>query len=190
MPRVHFSPISLEVRGASYQIRPVELEELPALEWDGEFAHFRLLFRQAYLDMQSGSRLLLVMEDSTSHEIIGQVFLQFNSSDVRFADGRGRGYLYALRMKPLYRRQGLGTRLIRSAEDALRHMGMSVVSIGVAKDNEPARVLYERLGYRILADLPGEWTYVDHLGHLQTVVEPAWLMEKRLVGELPALPSS
>jgi ribosomal protein S18 acetylase RimI-like enzyme len=181
MTRVHFSPLTLDVRGVTFRIRAMEAIDLPALEWDGEFIHFRRLFQQAYLDMQAGSRLLLVMDDLAQQQIVGQIFLQFSSSDARFADGRGRGYIYALRMKPLYRRQGLGTRLIRAAEDALRSMGMRVVSIGVAKDNERARCLYERLGYRILADLPGEWSYLDHLGQTQKVVEPAWLMEKRLI---------
>jgi ribosomal protein S18 acetylase RimI-like enzyme len=180
MTRVHFATIPIDVRGASYRIRSVEESDLPALEWDGEYTHFRLLFRQAYTDMLAGGRLLLALEDLVREEIVGQIFIQFSSSDARFADGHGRGYLYALRIKPHYRRQGLGTRLIRAAEDALCLMGMRVVSIGVAKDNLPARSLYERLGYRVLADLPGEWTYVDHLGKLQKVVEPAWLMEKRL----------
>jgi ribosomal protein S18 acetylase RimI-like enzyme len=180
MPRAAFSPIALDAHGVTFQIRALEITDLPALEWGGEYAHFRLLFRQAYLDMQAGSRLLLVMVDLAKDDIVGQIFLQFSSSDARFADGRGRGYLYALRMKPHYRRQGLGTKLIRTAEDALRSMGMRVVSIGVAKDNEGARALYERLGYSVLADLPGEWSYIDHLGHTQKVLEPAWLMEKRL----------
>jgi len=129
--------------------------------------------------MRTGSRLLLVMERLSMGDLVGQVFLQFSSSDSRFADGTGRGYLYALRVKSLFRRQGLGTRLISAAEHVLISMGMNSVSIGVAKENPRARVLYERLGYRILADLPGEWSYIDHMGEVRHVVEPAWLMQKQ-----------
>jgi ribosomal protein S18 acetylase RimI-like enzyme len=177
---VRYSPIHIEAHGETFIIRAVEETDLPALEWEGEYTHFRIVFRQAYEDMLAGSRLLLVMERRTLGDLVGQVFLQFSSSDPRFADGRGRGYLYALRVKSQFRRRGLGTRLIRAAEDALIATGMQSVSIGVAKENPRARALYERLGYRILAELPGEWSYIDNVGQIRQVVEPAWLMQKKL----------
>jgi ribosomal protein S18 acetylase RimI-like enzyme len=161
-------------------VRRLEERDLPALEWDGAFLHFRNLFRQAYEDMRLDTRLLLVMEHRPSGEIVGQIFLQWNSSDPRFADGRRRGYLYSLRIKPAFQRRGLGTRLIRAAEDVLRQRGMDTASIGVEKDNRDARTLYERNGYRIIAEDPGCWSYTDHLGKKQDVTEPAWLMEKKL----------
>jgi ribosomal protein S18 acetylase RimI-like enzyme len=164
----------------AFAVRPLEERDLPALEWDGEFLRFRRLFRQAFEDMQIGSRYLLVMERMATGEIVGQVFIQWNSSDVRFADGRQRGYLYALRVKPAFRGRGLGTRLIRAAEDVLLGRGMESASIGVEKANPRARALYERRGFRVVADDPGRWSFIDHEGALQEVVEPAWLMEKKL----------
>ncbi|MBN1440780.1 MAG: GNAT family N-acetyltransferase [Anaerolineales bacterium] len=165
--------------GEEFIIRLLVERDLPALEWDGVFTHFRRLFRQAYDDMRNGSRLLLVMECRTTRELVGQVFIQWNSSDSRYADGRHRGYLYALRIKPDFRGRGLGSRLIRSAEDELRRRGMDAASIGVEKENLRARTLYERHGYRVIAEDPGHWFYNDHEGVLREVVEPAWLMEKR-----------
>jgi ribosomal protein S18 acetylase RimI-like enzyme len=161
-------------------VRLLEERDLSALEWDGTFLHFRRLFRQAYEDMRLGIRLMLVMEHKPGGEIVGQIFLQWNSSDPRFADGRQRGYLYSLRVKPAFQRRGLGTRLIRAAEDALRQRGMDTASIGVEKNNPDARSLYERNGYHVIAEDPGCWSYTDHLGKQQEVSEPAWLMEKKL----------
>lgn len=161
-------------------IRSLEERDLPALEWDGLYATFRRLFRQAFEDMLTGSRLLLVLERKADPEIIGQVFLQWNSSDPRLADGRHRGYLYALRVKAPYQGRGLGTRLIRVAEESLGRRGMRIVSIGVGKNNLRARTLYERLGYRTVGEDPGCWSYIDHRGIEQQVSEPAWLMEKDL----------
>jgi ribosomal protein S18 acetylase RimI-like enzyme len=166
--------------GDAFTIRPVEERDLPALEWDGAFLHFRRLFRQAYEDMRLGTRFLLMMEHKADGEMVGQVFIQWNSSDPRFADGRRRGYLYALRIKPAYRERGLGTRMMHAAEDALRRRGMDTASIGVEKDNPRARALYERRGYRVIADDPGRWSYIDHKGEKREVSEPAWLMEKKL----------
>jgi len=163
-----------------FLVRRLEERDLPALEWNGEFLHFRNLFRQAYEDMRLGTRWLLVMEHRPSGDIVGQIFIQWNSNDPRFADGRRRGYLYSLRVKLAFQRRGLGTRLIDAAEEELRQRGMDTASIGVEKDNRDARSLYERQGYRIIAEDPGLWSYTDHLGRRQEVSEPAWLMEKKL----------
>jgi ribosomal protein S18 acetylase RimI-like enzyme len=163
-----------------FSIRPIEERDLPALEWDGTYIHFRRLFRQAYEDMRIGTRQLLMMECKTTGEMIGQVFIQWTSSDPRYADGAKRGYLYALRVKPAFQNRGLGTRILEAAEKELRRRGMNTASIGVEKNNPRARALYERRGYRIIADDPGRWSYVDHEGNIQEVLEPAWLMEKRI----------
>jgi ribosomal protein S18 acetylase RimI-like enzyme len=163
-----------------FAIRPIEERDLPALEWDGVYLHFRRLFRQAYEDMKIGTRRLLMMEQQVTGEMIGQVFIQWSSSDPRYADGARRGYLYALRIKPAFRNRGLGTRMLNAAEYELRRRGMDTASIGVEKDNPQARALYERQGYRIIADDPGRWSFIDHEGKIQEVLEPAWLMEKRL----------
>jgi len=157
-------------------IRPLREEELPALEWDGEYAHFRHLFRQSFEEMQLGQRVMLVATAAGSGALAGQVFIQFISSDPKYADGASRGYLYALRVKPEYQNRGLGRQLIQAAEEQLRGRAMQVSTIGVAKDNLHAQRLYERMGYQIVGEDPGRWTYVDHHGRLREVNEPSWLM--------------
>jgi ribosomal protein S18 acetylase RimI-like enzyme len=166
--------------GDGFIIRPIEESDLAALEWDGTYLHFRRLFRQAYDDMRIGTRFLLMMERRATGEMVGQVFIQWASSDPRYADGCRRGYLYALRIKPAYQGCGLGTRMILAAEAEMLRHGMEMASIGVEKNNPRARALYERQGYRIIADDPGRWSYFDHEGIIQEVLEPAWLMEKRI----------
>jgi ribosomal protein S18 acetylase RimI-like enzyme len=179
--RVVNIPSGGAIRGEDeFVVRPMEERDLLALEWDGEFLHFRRLFRQAFEDMRLGTRYLLVMESNPTGEMVGQVFIQWNSSDPRFADGSRRGYLYALRIKPAFRERGLGTRMIRAAEEVLRRRGMDTASIGVEKNNPRARALYERQGYRIIAEDPGRWSFIDHCGIVQEVFEPAWLMEKKI----------
>lgn len=161
-------------------VRPLREEDLPDLEWDGEYVHFRDLYRRAYEDMLLGSRLMMVAEVPVTGEIIGQVFLQYSSGDPRFADGRTRGYIYALRVKRPYQNQGIGRRLIGAAEENLREKGLRVATIGVAKTNTGAQRLYQRLGYRIREEDAGRWTYQDEKGHLREVNEPSWLMEHSL----------
>jgi ribosomal protein S18 acetylase RimI-like enzyme len=161
-------------------IRVLREEDLPALEWNGEYTHFRNLYRRTFEEMLQGVRLMMVATQAASGEIIGQVFLQYASGDPRFADGRTRGYIYALRVKAAYQNHGIGRRLIREAEAHLRQKGMRVATIGVAKSNAAAQRLYERLGYRVLGEDAGRWTYLDERGNLREVNEPSWLMEHRL----------
>jgi ribosomal protein S18 acetylase RimI-like enzyme len=161
-------------------IRVLREEDLPALEWEGEYKHFRNLYRRTYEEMLEGVRLMMVAVCSATDEVVGQVFLQYSSGDPRFADGRTRGYIYALRVKGPYQNQGIGAHLIREAEAKLRQKGMRVATIGVAKSNAAAQRLYERLGYHVLGEDAGRWTYLDERGNLREVNEPSWLMERPL----------
>jgi RimJ/RimL family protein N-acetyltransferase len=45
------------------------------------------------------------------------------------------------------RGRGIGTALIRAAEDSARQLGHGRLSLGVGVDNPQARRLYERLGF-------------------------------------------
>ena len=56
--------------------------------------------------------------------------------------------MFWLRVDEPFRRQGIGTALIREAESVLRRRGHRRVLIGVDQANLPARRLYLSLGYR------------------------------------------
>jgi len=162
----------------SMVIRPVRAEDLPALEWDGVYTRYRQVFRETFEDAQRGHRVMLVAV--AAGEVVGQVFVQLNSSEQQFADGATRGYLYALRVRPVWQGQGVGARLIAAAEAALREHGFTTAVIAAAKENAGALRLYERLGYRVFAEDPGRWSFVDANGKEQSVAEACWVMEKHL----------
>lgn len=162
-------------------IRPVEEADLPGLEWDGVYANYRKVFRQSFVDAERGQRVLLVAVAGTA--MVGQVFIQLTSSETRFADGAVRAYLYALRVRPNWQGQGLGTRLIRAAEEALLALGFGVAVIAAGKDNPRAYRLYQRLGYETFAEDPGVWYFTDVNGVRQSMEEPCWVMEKQLRGQ-------
>lgn len=160
-------------------IRPLVKKDLQALEWNGEFTHFRRLYADSYERMLNGENLMWVAE-LPGTGIIGQVFIQFICGQPELADGRNRAYFYSFRVQPAFRNLGLGSLMIKTIEEDLRQRGFSFLTLNVAKDNPRARELYERHGFKVIGQEPGIWSYLDHEGHLRYVNEPAWRMEKEL----------
>jgi ribosomal protein S18 acetylase RimI-like enzyme len=160
--------------------RLLRKSDLPALEWNGEYTHFRRLFEASHHSATQGRSVLWVVE-KPKVGIIGQLFVQLHSSRPELADGISRAYIYGFRIQSAYRDQGIGTRLMKTAEDDLRTRGFTRVTLNVGRDNYLALQLYERLGYKIIAPEPGIWSYQDHEGNHHQVNEPSWRMEKELV---------
>jgi len=159
-------------------LRPAREDDIPKLEWYGQFRHYRNLFRRAFNEQQTGRRLILVADCNGFP--VGQIAIQFQGGTARIADGQQRGYLYSFRVMEMFRGQGLGTRLIDEAQRQLLVRGFSWATIAVAKDNPGALRLYERLGFVRFTDDPGRWNYIDHRGRVRQVDEPCWILEKRL----------
>lgn len=162
-------------------IRHVRAEDLPALEWNGEYTHFRRLYSEAFRRAQMGLSVLWVA-DLSGYGIIGQVFVQLKCDRPELCNGIDRAYLYAFRVKEEFRSQGVGARLLATVEDDLRHRGFHFLTLNVARVNERALAFYLRHGFHIVAPEPGRWSYLDHEGHVVEVHEPAWRMEKSLYG--------
>ena len=160
-------------------IREITQDDLPALEWDGEYRHLRRVYAHAYHSYQSGQAMLWVA-DLPRTGIIGQIFLQLNSERLEWADGINRAHIYSFRIKPAYRGSGLGSLMLQKAEDFLLAHSFRYVTLNVSKNNPQAKRLYERHGFRVVAHETGCWTYPDDKGIWQDVVDPAWRMEKSL----------
>jgi ribosomal protein S18 acetylase RimI-like enzyme len=167
----------------SYFIRRADERDLPALEWEGEYARFRRVYRNAMGEARRNRKMILVAE--SDRLIIGQIFIQYQSTHLDRWDRGHSGYLYALRVRPAFRNQGVGTELIRAAEEHLLHRGLTRAVIAVAKENSPALRLYERLGYERFAEDPGAWSYLDDRGAVRHVFEPAYLLHRTLPARMP-----
>lgn len=161
-------------------IRLAKQGDLPAMEWEGEYTHFRRLYQDAYESARNGHALLWVVEIPGAG-LVAQAFVQLSSTRRDLADGITKAYVYGFRVRPNFRGRGLGTRLMQVIEAELYRRGFRQVCLNVTRDNHEARRLYERLGYRVAALEEGRWSYIDDRGVRQYVHEPAWRMEKRLL---------
>jgi ribosomal protein S18 acetylase RimI-like enzyme len=160
-------------------IRHIVESDLTALEWEGEFKHFRRLYQDAYRRMLRGLSVLWIAE-LPDVGALGQVFIQLQCDRPELCDGVNKAYLYGFRVRPAYRGCGLGSAMMSTVEQDLCSRGFSALTLNVARENMDAIRLYHRRGFRIIAPEPGNWQYVDHTGMVVNVYEPAWRMEKQL----------
>jgi ribosomal protein S18 acetylase RimI-like enzyme len=161
------------------KIRLLEKSDLPAMEWEGEFIHFRNVYADLYDRIEKGVAQAWVAIGDNSH-MVGQIFLQLRSDRLELADGWNRAYMYSFRVRPDYRNLGLGTRMLLILDDYLIQGNYTRLTLNVARDNADAIRLYHRCGFEIVAEEPGTWSFPDHNGIWQTVNEPSWRMEKVL----------
>lgn len=84
-------------------------------------------------------------EEGTHRELVGYVLLMTHAQDDLTAVQQA--YILDIAVKPEYRRQGIGTRLIQKAEEYARSKGLSYIGLTVAVGNTAALKLYRNLGY-------------------------------------------
>lgn len=160
-------------------IRLATKADLTAMEWEGEYQHFRSVYANAFTRMQQGTSLIWVAE-IPGYGLIGQVFVQLICDRPELADGWQRAYLYAFRIKPQFRNQGLGSSIVKVIEEFLVLRQFTRLTLNVARENVNAIRLYRRLNFQIVGEEPGVWSYPDDKGVWHTVHEPSWRMEKLL----------
>lgn len=163
-------------------IRLAEKSDLREIEWGGAYREYRNVYREVYQRMESGLALMWVAE-LAEWGLVGQAFVQFKSNDRQAANGRTRAYVHSFRVRPAWQGRGLGSRLMEVVERDLLARGFREVTLNVARENEGALRLYQRLGYEIAAEVPGRWSYYDPDNKLKHVHEPGYRMLKRLGSE-------
>jgi GNAT superfamily N-acetyltransferase len=88
------------------------------------------------------------------------------------------------------RSRGIGTALIRAAEELARERGLTTVGIGVGQDNPRAAGLYARLGYRPVTDYLDRYSYRDHDGTTRECVDACTFLVRELAsGNLDVKPA-
>jgi ribosomal protein S18 acetylase RimI-like enzyme len=165
--------------GEKILLRLLEEADLPELEWEGRYSHFRKLYQQHYKNVLNGSTLIWVATNQAG-KVIGQVFIMLYAKDKEIADGKQRAYLFSFRIRDEWRRKGIGSFVMQFIEDYLRQNGYSWLRLNVAKENLTAIEIYRHRGYRIMGPDSGTWRYQDPDDKWQTVSEPAWRMIKEL----------
>jgi ribosomal protein S18 acetylase RimI-like enzyme len=123
--------------GASVGFLDPLADDEAAAYWDGVFA-----------EVDGGGRLLLVVREAD--QVLGSVQLAIPDQP----NAGHRISVEKLLVHTTVRRRGLGTELLRAAEDAAARMGRYLLVLDT-RAGDPAGRLYERLGYIRSGVVPG-----------------------------------
>jgi GNAT superfamily N-acetyltransferase len=155
------------------ELRLCRPDDLPALEWDGVFAHHRAIFAEAFARQGRGEVLmLLALVDGRP---VGQAWL-----DLRPKPDSAVPSVWAVRVREQARGQGLGARLMAEVERLAAGVGACGLELAVETANGPARAFYERLGWRIRRRRQETYSYVTPEGRTVTHALDEWVMGKAL----------
>ena len=163
----HFS-LELEVG-----IRQCARHDLPQLEWFGLYTEHRQLIKDAFRRQQAGEVVMLLAD--LDGFPVGQAWL-----DLSAQAGDSVGVIWAVRVFPLLRNHGIGTRLMVAAERLLFEKGYQWSELTVDKHEPRARRLYERLGYRSMGSTEGLLRYTTPDKRLVALNLQLWILRKPL----------
>ena len=151
---------------------------------------FTCLKKEMYISDDYGAELrdlvkqkkAVVLAVEAGGRYVGRVTLRHDWGDetsIIEKDFLGLPQINALEIDENYRRQGLATMLIAVAENEARRQGFSMIGLGVEISNEPAKKLYEKLGYSY-QQVGGSDTYDFLFGKPNPQVYKLRLMTKSL----------
>ena len=163
----HF-PLELELK-----IRHCARQDLSQLEWFGLYTEHRQLIEDAFRRQQAGEVIMLLAD--LDGFPVGQAWLDLTA---RSADSVG--VIWALRVFPLLRNHGIGSRLMIAAERLLFEKGYRWSELTVDQQEPRARRLYERLGYRWLGSTEGLLSYTTPEKKSVALNLQLWILRKPL----------
>ncbi|MGW3656317.1 GNAT family N-acetyltransferase [Streptomyces sp. NPDC005151] len=152
-------------------VRDLAAADLPACSWSGSATHLGQVARELERAAAGEVDYLAVCTPVGLPVAIGGVDYQVAA---------GAGTLWQLGVLPALQSCGLGTALIRAAEDRIRARGLRRAELGVEESNPRARALYERLGYVAYGSLPDAWDVEAPDGSLRRYETMCTLMRKDL----------
>ncbi|WP_328678590.1 GNAT family N-acetyltransferase [Streptomyces sp. NBC_00322] len=168
--------MSLPRTGAAEVVVPVLVrdltpDDLPACTWSGSTVHLMQVERELVRAAAGDVDYLAVCTPADVPVAIGGIDYQV-TADV--------GTLWQLGVLPALQSCGLGTMLIRAAEDRIRSRGLHRAELAVEQSNPRARALYERLGYLAHGRRPDAWDVQAPDGSLLRYETMCTLMHKDL----------
>lgn len=152
-------------------VRALLPQDVAACTWSGSATHLRHVRRELTRAASGEVDYLAVCTPMDMPVAIGGI-------DYEVAEEAGT--LWQLAVLPALQSCGLGTLLVRAAEQRIRHRGLRRAELAVEEDNPRARALYERLGYVAYDRKPDAWDVEGPDGSIRRHQTMCVLMRKSL----------
>jgi len=162
-------------------IRPWQKEDFPVVRrilWESWIAAYSSFIPEedlrAYLEATYQIASLSLLYQSTFiHGFIGEADSEaVGFARIQFYKNENRLYLASLYLLPAFQGQGIGGRLLQTAEERAGAYGLTELWVGVMVQNEAAGRWYARKGFRFIREEPFQMgrTTVPHKIGYKTVV--------------------
>ncbi len=152
-------------------VRDLTREDLASCAWSGSASHLASVAEALKRAERGGAEYLAVCPPSDLPVAIG---------GVDYAAHPGAGILWQLAVYPALQSCGIGTILVRAAEQRIRATGRRRAELSVEECNPRARALYERLGYVGYGRKPESWNENAPDGSVKRYETVCTLMRKEL----------
>jgi ribosomal protein S18 acetylase RimI-like enzyme len=152
-------------------VRDLTPEDLPSCTWSGSALFLTHLAEALERAGRGEVDYLAVCPPSGLPVALG---------GVDYAKTPGAGTLWQLSVHGALHSCGIGTILIRAAEQRIRARGLHRAELGVEECNPRARALYERLGYVAYGREPDSWDEQAADGSVTRYETVCTLMRKEL----------
>lgn len=130
----------------NFTVRRLEIAELPILTELFSYRDVDDMVQKTAGYMQKGYCDIFVL--FREEELLGEIHVGYCSTDEAEAEPGKRAYLFAYRIKKGHHNKGLGTFLLRRVLSELESQGYTEFTIGVEDDNEIAKHIYNKFGFR------------------------------------------
>jgi len=173
-PHGSFRESTFSLPSPEIRLRTLQKEDLLKLEWHGG-ADLRQFYQQQWEAHQSGKVLVVVAD--LRHFPIAQAAIHWlgKPTHPHIPD------IQSVRVIEALQGQGIGSRLLDLCESLVREQKHPQVSLAVAVDNEGAKRLYERHGFRVTGEpYHDKWAYINANGQTVHVDELVTDMMKDL----------
>jgi ribosomal protein S18 acetylase RimI-like enzyme len=152
-------------------VRDLTAGDLPSCDWSGSASHLASVARALERAERGEVDYLAVCPPSGLPVAIG---------GVDYVRNPGAGTLWQLVVDGALQSCGIGTILIRAAEQRIRARGLRRAELSVEENNPRARALYERLGYVAYGRQPEAWDEDAPDGSIVRYETVCTLMRKEL----------
>jgi ribosomal protein S18 acetylase RimI-like enzyme len=155
----------------SLSVRDLTEADLPTCGWSGGTLHLRQVARELDRARRGEVDYLAVCPPSDLPVGIGAVDYEARP---------GAGTLCQLAVHPALQSCGIGSLLVRAAEQRILARGLRIAELSVEEINPRARALYERLGYTSCGHQSDAWEMATPDGSVRRYETVCTVMRKRL----------